>query len=143
MKEARDIHAYDDIINLPHHRSAVHPQMPVYDRAAQFSPFAALTGYEAAIQETARLTERRVELDEYEKERLNKTLQRLAAGQGTKTEAEVTYFRPDEKKEGGAYVTLRGFVKKIDGFEGTLAFADGTVVPICQIAALELGPFSP
>ena len=88
-------HKYDDIINLPHPVSAVHPQMPLPDRAAQFSPFAALNGHDAAIRETARLTDAFVELDEGRKEKLDEQLQLIKENQTQKPEIEVTYFQPD------------------------------------------------
>ena len=98
---------YDDIIHLPHHVSATRPRMPMLDRAAQFSPFVALTGYEAAVRETARLTDQRVELDESAKAELDRKLRLLLSLPG-QPEASITYFRPDERKEGGAYETVTG-----------------------------------
>jgi len=105
---------YDDIINLPHHVSVTRPHMTAVDRAAQFSPFAALTGYDAAIRETARLTDERVELDEYIKDALNKRLQIIAERMKEQPEITITYFQPDTKKSGGANITDTGTVKKID-----------------------------
>ena len=86
---------YEDIINLPHHVSATRPQMSMMDRAAQFSPFAALTGYDAAIKETARLTEQKIELDDYEKEEINDKIQLIAEHLGEDFEVVITYFQPD------------------------------------------------
>ena len=103
---------YGDILNLPHHQSKVHPQMSIYDRAAQFSPFAALTGHEAAIKETARLTEEQVELDEDKQEELNEKLQTLIAYATEHPTVSVTYFKPDDKKTGGEYVTATGIFQK-------------------------------
>lgn len=123
-------HKYDDIIRLPHHVSARHPQMALADRAAQFSPFAALTGHEEAIQETARLTEDFIELDEDRKEQLNEQLLLLKEGQSRNPEIEVTYFRPDDRKDGGAYVTVRGRLKRIDEYGRQLLFTDGTAVSL-------------
>ena len=97
-------HDYDDIINLPHHVSTRHPQMSMYDRAAQFSPFAALTGYDDAIQETGRLTEQKIELDEETLEKLDERFQILQEHLGEQPEVRFTYFKPDERKEGGAYL---------------------------------------
>ena len=94
---------YEDIIGLLHHVSTVHPQMSIYDRAAQFSPFAALTGHEAAIRETARLTEEQAELNEDKKEELNEKLQELMAHAEEHPTVTVTYFKPDDRKEGGKY----------------------------------------
>lgn len=130
-------HKYDDIINLPHHVSTRHPQMPLADRAAQFSPFAALTGHEAAILETARLTDTFVELDEDRKAELNEQLQLLRETQSQKPEIEVTCFQPDPKKSGGAYMTIRGRVKKIDEYNRQLLLTDGTVLPMKYLYSIE------
>lgn len=124
---------YDDIINLPHPTSSTHPRMPVYDRAAQFAPFAALTGHDAAIRETARLTDRKVELDEDVKERLNEKLQIIAEQMETHPLIEVTYFLPDDKKEGGAYICVEEKVKKIDMYRRCIVLSDGQVIPIDEI----------
>ena len=126
-------HKYGDIINLPHHVSVSRPQMPVSDRAAQFSPFAALTGYDAAVKETARLTDARIDIDENRKSVLNEKLRMLSEQAGTFPEITVTYFVPDEKKEGGAYVNVTGCVKKADSYAHTVVMADGTVISIEQI----------
>lgn len=129
--------SYEDIIHLPHHVSDTHPQMPVLDRAAQFAPFAALTGYEAAIKETARLTDKPVELDDYVKEELNGKLQQIANQIGECPQITVTYFQKDEKKMGGAYVTATGCVKKIDDYEGVVLMTDGRKVLIEEILEIE------
>lgn len=129
--------AYDDIIHLPHHVSATRPHMPVIDRAAQFSPFAALTGHDAAIKETARLTEERVELDEYMKDALSDRLQIMANRLEEHPEIAITYFQPDVKKNGGAYVIAGGTAKKIDEYERVVVMSDGTVVPIDEIINIE------
>lgn len=129
--------SYDDIINLPHHVSATRPHMSAIDRAAQFSPFAALTGYGDAIKETARLTEERVELDEYMKDVLSVRLQIIADQLKEHPEIAITYFQPDEKKSGGAYVTVIGRVKKIDEYERVVVMIDGTRVPIDEIASID------
>lgn len=123
---------YDDIINLPHHVSQTHPRMSMIDRAAQFSPFAALTGHGAAIDETARLTDKKIELDESRKEAIDKKL-RTVAEYGDAIEVEVTYFVPDRKKDGGAYVAVAGTVKKIDSVSREITMNDGRVVPIENI----------
>lgn len=128
--------SYDDIILLPHPVSARHPQMPLADRAAQFSPFAALTGHEAAIRETARLTDSLVELEESGMEQLDRQLQLIRDALARQPEVEVTYFRPDERKSGGAYATVRGRVKKIEEYEGRLVFADGTAIPLENILSM-------
>lgn len=129
---SQEEHKYDDIINLPHHVSARHPQMTLSERAAQFAPFAALTGHNAAIQETARYTDSFAELDEDRKELLDEKLRELALRlqeEGAQEpEAEITYFLPDLKKSGGSYVTVRGRVKKIDGYKHQILLADGTVI---------------
>ena len=120
---------YDDIIRLPHHVSRNHPQMPMLDRAAQFAPFAALTGYEAAVGETARLTAERRELDPQKAEELNRRLTERAARLPDHPEVTVEYFVPDERKSGGAYVTVTGRVRRISVAEKTLVMEDGTVIP--------------
>ena len=111
---------YDDIIDLPHHVSTTHHRMSMLERAAQFQPFRALTGYEDAVRETARLTDDRVELTEDEKALLDGKLQRLADNLASHPLVTVTYFQPDKKKAGGAYVTATGQLKKIDDYEGVL-----------------------
>ena len=128
---------YDDIIHLPHHVSTKHPHMALRDRAAQFSPFAALTGHGAAIKETARLTDERVELDEYMKNVLNDKLQTIAERLKDKPDIMITYFRPDEKKNGGAYVTVMGTVKKLDAYERVVVMTDGQEIPMDDIVDIE------
>lgn len=138
-----DTHKYDDIINLPHHVSTRHPQMPLSDRAAQFSPFAALTGHDAAIKETQRLTDEWIELNEDRKELLDEKLQMiresLFSGKGRHDLPEITftYFKPDERKSGGAYLSIQGKVKKIDEYSHQVIMEDGTVLAIEQIAGIE------
>ncbi len=136
----KDIHRYDDIINLPHPTSTKHPRMSLYNRAAQFSPFAALTGHEAAIAETARLTERKIEQSEDVINRLNEKLQIIA--DNFDTEVTITYFVPDERKSGGAYVSHTGTVKRIDDYERTVVMTDKTVIPIEQISEIDSELFS-
>lgn len=128
---------YDDIIHLPRHVSKKHPQMALSDRAAQFSPFAALTGYGAAIKETARLTDERVQLDEYMINVLSDRLQIIADRLKDKPEIMITYFQPDEKKNGGAYVTTTGTVKKIDVYERIVVMTDRQEIPIDDIVGIE------
>ena len=130
-------HKYDDIIDLPRHVSARHPQMPLSDRAAQFSPFAALTGHEAAIKETARLTDAFVELDEDRKEELDEQLQMLKENQSQRPEIEVTYFQSDMKKAGGTYMTIRGRVKKVDEYNHQVIFTDGTVLSMDNLYSIQ------
>ena len=131
-----DDHKYDDIINLPHHVSTTHPQMSRQDRAAQFSPFAALTGYDAAVKETARLTDRRMELDEYEKTALDEKLKE--ALKYPEEEITITYFRPDERKAGGSYLTVRSKVRKIKESERLIVLEDGTKIPLDDISEIEV-----
>ena len=114
---------YEDILYLPHHVSGTRRQMSMTDRAAQFSPFAALTGYDAAIRETARLTEEEIELDEYEVAELNRKLQWLAEHKDA--EVSIVHFIKDAKKEGGAYVKDTGILKKIDEHTHTLVLVCG------------------
>jgi hypothetical protein len=129
--------AYDDIIDLPHHVSATHPCMTAIDRAAQFSPFAALTGHDAAIKETARLTDDRIELDEYRKDALSDRLQIVADRIKEQPEIAIAYFQPDAKKNGGAYLTAVGCVKKIDRYERAVVMTDGTVISIEEIISID------
>jgi hypothetical protein len=128
---------YDDIISLPHPVSKTHPPMPRAERAAQFSSFAALTGYEEIVAESARLTETRAELDRDALEALDGALRALAAEIETRPEAELRYFVPDEKKAGGRYETLRGRVKKIDEQASLLLLEDGKKIPLGDIASIE------
>lgn len=132
---------YDDIIHLPHHTSATRPRMPAIDRAAQFSPFAALTGYDAVIQETARLTDRPAELDESRKAMLNEKLQLLLETAVEKPETVITYFVPDSRKDGGAYVRAAGRVAKVDTVRGVVVLADGTSIEFSKIYEIESGSF--
>ena len=128
---------YDDIINLPHHVSATRPRMSMIDRAAQFSPFAALTGYDAAIKETGRLTERRIELTEDSRAALDRKQQLLVDNLADHPEVSVTYFVPDERKAGGAYITVTGRVKKVDDYQRLLILTDGTKIPLDEILDME------
>lgn len=128
---------YDDIIHLPRHVSMKHPHMALVDRAAQFSPFAALTGHGAAIKEAARLTDERVELDEYMKDILSDKLQIIAERLIDHPEIVITYFKPDEKKNGGAYVTAAGTVKKVDEYERIVVMTDKIEIPIDDIIDIE------
>lgn len=142
-----DENKYDDIINLPHHVSVRHPQMSLIDRAAQFSPFAALTGHDAAIKETQRLTDEWTELNEDRKELLDEKLQMiresLTSGKGGQGLPEIifTYFQPDEKKSGGAYLTVQGKVRKIDEYSHQVFLEDGTALTVEQIVDIEGGLF--
>ena len=120
--------SYDDIINLPHHISLKRPQMPMHDRAAQFSPFAALTGYDEAIKEEGRLTSGRIELGEYESELLDRSLRDILEHIDERPYISVIYFEPDEKKSGGTYMEKSGRLKRVDEHERKLYFTDGTGV---------------
>lgn len=121
---------YDDIINLPHHVSTKRKRMAMIDRAAQFSPFAALTGHSAAVDETERLTESFAEPDEYEKSAVDAKLRFLADVSGQHPEASVVYFEPDKRKDGGEYLTVTGTVAKIDINEGFLIMSDGRKISV-------------
>lgn len=128
---------YDDIINLPYHVSTTRPQMSRANRAAQFSPFAALTGYDSAIKETARLTDERIELGESTIADLDMKLLMLLDRIAEYPEIAVTYFQPDEKKDGGAYVAATGVLKKIDDYERAIVFIDGKMIAIEDILEIE------
>lgn len=128
---------YDDIINRPHPISKIHPRMKPIDRAAQFSPFAALTGYDAAVKETARLTDQRVELDEYEKIELNRKLQQLRNTSEIDENVTITYFVPDDRKDGGSYVTVVGCVKKFDDYEHQIILKDGRRILVSEIIEVD------
>ncbi|MCR5114787.1 MAG: YolD-like family protein [Bacteroidales bacterium] len=128
---------YDDIIDHPHYEPKRHPRMSMHNRAAQFAPFAALTGYDAAINETARLTDTQLELEEYDNQRLQDILMRLAAQVAKRPAITVIYFKPDERKAGGAYHTLTGNLKTIDEATHSLVMADGTRIPLGSVLDLE------
>ena len=128
---------YDDIIHLPHHVSTKHPHMPRIGRAAQFSPFAALSGYESAMKETARLTDERIELDEATKIALSDRLQIITDRIKEHPEIVITYFQPDIIKNGGAYVTAVGVAKKIDEYERVVRMTDGIVIPIDETVSID------
>ena len=128
---------YADIIDLPHHVSKRHPQMSMEKRAAQFSPFAAMVGHDAAIRETARLTEKQLELSEDEKAVIDGKLQMIQAHIKEQPEVTITYFQPDEKKSGGAYVTVTGSVSGIDETKQLLRIGKRLTIPINDIVAVE------
>lgn len=136
-KNADDPRRYDDIIGLPHPVSQTHPPMSFENRAAQFLPFAALTGYDAAIQETARLTDRRLELDEDEKLMLSGKLQLIQDNIKARPHTKITYFMPDGRKEGGVYAVATGRVKKVDAFERQIVMMDGRYIPIDEVCAVD------
>ena len=124
---------YDEIMSLPHHVSKTRPQMPISDRAAQFAPFAALTGYDSAIKETGRLTDERIELDEEALTALDRKYQLLMDAFDDAPEVTITYFQPDERKAGGQYVSATGTVKKVDTFGRRILLQDGTRIPLDSV----------
>ena len=124
---------YNEIMGLPHHVSKTRPQMPMSDRAAQFAPFAALTGYDSAIKETGRLTDERIELDEDALTALNMKYQLLMDALDEEPEVKITYFKHDERKAGGEYVSATGAVKKVDDFERLITMQDGTRIPMDDV----------
>ncbi len=139
-EEQKGSKKYDDIIELPHHVSTRHPQMSLHDRAAQFSPFAALTGHDAAIRETARLTEQRHAPGEDYAELLDQKLQQLRHSLGEAPKITVRYFEPDAHKAGGSYITVSGRLKKIDEQRRLLVLEGQTEIPVDQITGLDLNP---
>lgn len=128
---------YDDILHLPHHTSPTRPRMPMENRAAQFSPFAALTGYDSAIKETARLTNERIELSETAIAVLDEKLRVLGDAISEYPEVAITYFQPDSKKHGGEYVTIVGCLKKIDELEQVIILTPKIKIPIHDILEIE------
>lgn len=128
---------YEDMLELPHPVSKTHPQMPRRDRAAQFAPFAALTGYEEAVREAARITEEKMILDEDSKEQLDWKLRCLQEKVKEKPTITVTYFLEDEKKKGGKYVTVTGVLKKIDSYTHQFVLENGEEIPVEDIVSLE------
>ena len=133
---------YNEIMGLPHHVSKTRPQMPMSDRAAQFAPFAALTGYDAAIKETGRLTVERIELDVEALSALDMKYQLLMEALDEAPEVTITYFQPDERKAGGKYVSAVGAVKKIDDFERRITMRDGAKIPMDDVLSIEGELFS-
>lgn len=128
---------YEDMLELSHPVSKIHPQMPRRDRAAQFAPFAALTGYEEAVREAARFTEEKMILDEHSKEQLDWKLRCLQEKVKEKPTITATYFLEDEKKKGGKYVTVTGILKKIDGYTHQFVLESGEEIPVEDIVSLE------
>ena len=131
---------YDDMLDLPHPNPQTHPRMPMRSRAAQFAAFAALTGHGAAIAETRRLTDRRMELDDSEIARLDEKLRLLEEKIAEQPAASITYFQPDAQKDGGSYQTVTGNVKRIDRIKGVLIFTDRREVSICEIVEVSSAP---
>lgn len=128
---------YDDILHLPHPTSSKHPRMPLSSRAAIFSPFAALSGHGAAIAETARLTDQKMDLDEDTKAELDCRQAILMEHIGERPEISVTWFQPDSRKEGGAYLTTTGQLKKLDEIRRVLILTDGTKIPLDDILEIQ------
>lgn len=137
MEQLSNSHKYDDIIGLPHPVSVKHPRMAREDRAAQFSPFAALTGYDAAISETQRLTEKRRELDENKKAELDAKMADLVRQLDEHPTVRITYFKEDDWKDGGAYITAEGIVRKWKPYEKVLQMEDGEQIPIADVIEIE------
>lgn len=127
---------YDDIIDLPHHVSKTRKLMSLYNRAAQFAPFAALTGYDDAIEETARLTETKVELSDELKNDLNQKINFIKNNIKVHPEITIKYFVRDNKKSGGIYKSLTSIIKKVDDFNKCLIFADNTNVYFDDIISI-------
>ena len=128
---------YDDIINLPHYEPKHHPRMSMYSRAAQFAPFAALTGYDEQVKETARLTDDRLDLDDEVKAVLDAKLQEIQDNISSKPQVTITYFVADTKKDGGKYVTVTNNIKKIDEYKQAIILVDTTEIPIIDIVEIE------
>ncbi len=131
---------FEDIIDLPYPRPTARPRMSMKERAAQFSPFAALTGYDDVLKETKRTVERRRELDESELEQLDEQLRQIEAAlaAGRTPKVWITWFEPDERKDGGRYVTKAGEVKKTDSFSKKIIYTDGTEIPAQEITDIEI-----
>ena len=129
----KDIHNYDDIINMPRHISSKHPQMKIIDRAAQFAPFAALTGHKESIDEASRITDSKKELDENQKEILNNKLNYILLNLDKLFEIKITYFQVDLKKSGGKYITILANIKKIDEYNKVLVLNNGMKIMIESI----------
>ena len=134
----QDQHKYDDIMNLPHHQSKDRAHMSLHDRAAQFAPFAALSGHEEAIEETARLTDEKITLDETTIERINEKLYDISQHLPEKKNVSITYFRPDTHKSGGAYLTDVGAIKKLDEIEKQVVMDSGMKIAMEHIIAIEM-----
>jgi len=135
-KMHKELNEYDDIINLPHHVSKKRPQMPLGDRAAQFSPFSAVVGHETAVREAARITDRKKELDEMERAIIDNQLREIEAQLPNEFDVEVTYFQLDELKAGGEYNVKVGRVKKVDKYTREVIMIDGTSIKIDDIFSI-------
>ncbi len=129
---------YQDIIHLSRPRSQRHPPMSAHDRAGQFSPFAALTGFETAIAETQRLTDSRIILEEGAKELLDQRMQEILERIETQPMVQILWFRYDPRKTGGEYITHTGRVKKVDTYNRQMLFTDGSAIPLEEIFSISL-----
>lgn len=129
---------YDDIINLPHYEPKYHPRMSQYQRAIQFAPFSALTGYEDAIKEESRITDKRLEIDEELKDIINSKLNKINELIKNKPEIEITYFIPDIKKEGGKYITEKVNVKRIDFINDFIKLTDNRIIVLNDIIDIKI-----
>lgn len=129
---------YDDILNLPHHVSSTRPHMSMHDRAAQFSPFAALTGYDDTVRETARLTDEKLELTADRINELNQKIAFLNEHAEERPEITIEYFISDEKKSGGKYVTLSGKFRRIDEYNHNMVFTSGEEIPLNDIFEIDV-----
>ena len=138
MNDRKDYHKYDDVIWQQHPTSKKHPRMSRMNRAAQFAPFAALTGYEESIEETARLTDRKIELCEDDIEDINIKLNFIKEHIKERPEVIVTYFQPDAKKDGGAYITVSGRVRRIDEVNRVVVFGNDEMILIETIKKIDL-----
>ncbi len=128
---------YEDIVDLPHHVSKKYPQPTMADRAARFSPFAAISGYEDMVKEAARVTEERIDITDATKELLNEKLNMIIEFLDEEPEVTITYFEPDKKKDGGAYISITGTVKRIDEYERIVLMSDDKKIRIDEIYAIE------
>lgn len=137
MSKTKAEEIYADIINLPHHEITSRQRMSQINRAASFSPFAALTGYDDAVKETARLTSKRIEIDDGTKEVLNDNLRIAVEKADEQPEVSITYFLPDKKKSGGAYVTVTAVIKRIDEYERQIVLADKSTIPLGDLYEIE------
>ncbi len=131
---------YEDIIHLPPHISKKHPQASIADRAARFSPFAAITGYEDMVQEAARVTKDRIILDENVKRELDEKMNIIREHPDENLIVSITYFLPDDRKTGGAYICVTGIIKRIDAYHRCLHMMDGTKINIEDIFSIEITP---
>ena len=133
-----DPHKYDDIINLPHHRSTERKHMSLHDRAAQFAPFAALSGHEEAIQETARVTDEQMTLDETAVAKINDILYDISQHLSDRREVLIVYFKPDAQKSGGTYLTDVGVIEKVDELAKVVIMDSGMQIPMEQIREIRI-----